>query len=80
MRGLELVGAHGRGRLISGVASGVFPLAYGIVRDEFPAERVATAIGVISVSVGIGTGLAVVLAGFLSRISRTTGCSGSRWP
>ena len=53
------------GRLISGVASGVFPLAYGIIRDEFPAERVATAIGVISVSVGIGTGLAVVLAGFL---------------
>jgi MFS family permease len=53
------------GRLISGVASGVFPLAYGIIRDEFPAERVATAIGVISVSVGIGTGVAVVLAGFL---------------
>lgn len=53
------------GRLISGVASGVFPLSYGIVRDEFPRERVATAIGVISVSVGVGTGVAVVLAGFL---------------
>jgi MFS family permease len=53
------------GRLISGVASGVFPLAYGIVRDEFPRDRVATAIGVISVSVGVGTGVAVVLAGFL---------------
>ncbi len=53
------------GRLISGVASGVFPLSYGIVRDEFPWERVATAIGVISVSVGVGTGIAVVLAGFL---------------
>ncbi len=53
------------GRLVSGVASGVFPLAYGIIRDEFPPARVATAIGVISVSVGIGTGLAVVLAGFL---------------
>ena len=53
------------GRLISGVASGVFPLSYGIVRDEFPHDRVATAIGVISVSVGVGTGVAVVLAGFL---------------
>ena len=53
------------GRLISGVASGVFPLSYGIVRDEFPRDRVATAIGVISVSVGVGTGVAVVLAGFL---------------
>jgi len=53
------------GRLISGVASGVFPLSYGIVRDEFPRERVATAFGVISVSVGVGTGVGVVLAGFL---------------
>jgi MFS family permease len=53
------------GRLISGVAAGLFPLAYGVIRDEFPAHRVATAIGVISVSVGIGTGVAVVLAGFL---------------
>ena len=68
------------GRLISGVASGVFPLSYGIIRDEFPRERVATAIGVISVSVGIGTGVAVVSPAFWSRSSRTTGCSGSRSP
>lgn len=53
------------GRLISRVASGVFPLAYGIIRDEFPERRVASAIGVISVSIGIGTGLGVVLAGIL---------------
>jgi MFS family permease len=53
------------GRLMSGVASGVFPLAYGIIRDEFPRDRVATAIGVISVSVGIGTAVGVVLAGFI---------------
>lgn len=53
------------GRLISGVASGVFPLAYGIIRDEYDHHRVPTAIGVISVSVGIGTGLGVVLAGVI---------------
>lgn len=49
------------GRLISGVASGVFPLSYGIVRDEFPQARVATAIGVISVSVGVGTGMCATI-------------------
>ncbi len=53
------------GRFLAGAASGVFPLAYGIIRDEFAGERVATAIGVISVSVGIGTGLGVVLSGFI---------------
>ncbi|MFA4929568.1 MAG: MFS transporter, partial [Patulibacter sp.] len=28
-------------RLIQGVAGGVFPLAFGIIRDEFPREKVA---------------------------------------
>ena len=31
------------GRVVQGVAGGVFPLAFGIVRDTFPPERVATA-------------------------------------
>ena len=56
------------GRLLAGVASGVFPLAYGIIRDEFDGERVATAIGVISVSVGIGTGAGVVLSGYILEV------------
>ena len=29
------------GRVIQGVAGGVFPLAFGIIRDTFPPERVA---------------------------------------
>ena len=35
-------------RAIQGVAGAIFPLAFGIIRDEFPRERVATAIGLIS--------------------------------
>src|SRR4051794_1114784 len=31
------------GRVVQGVAGGVFPLAIGIIRDEFPRERVAGA-------------------------------------
>jgi Major Facilitator Superfamily len=33
------------GRVVQGAAGGVFPLAFGIIRDEFPRERVAGAIG-----------------------------------
>lgn len=53
------------GRLVSGAASGVFPLAYGIISDEFHPGQVSTAIGAISASLGIGTGVAIVAAGFL---------------
>src|SRR5689334_12948679 len=36
------------GRVVQGAAGGVFPLAIGIIRDEFPRERVAGAIGIMS--------------------------------
>jgi EmrB/QacA subfamily drug resistance transporter len=51
------------GRVVQGAAGGVFPLAIGIIRDEFPRERVAGAIGVISALAGVGGGLGIVLAG-----------------
>jgi MFS family permease len=48
---------------VQGAAGGIFPLAFGIIRDEFPAERVAGAIGVMSALLGVGGGAGVVLAG-----------------
>ena len=51
------------GRVVQGAAGGVFPLAFGIIRDEFPRERVAGAIGVMSALLGVGGGAGVVLAG-----------------
>src|SRR5260370_3389379 len=51
------------GRVIQGAAGGIFPLAIGIIRDEFPRERVASAIGLMSALLGVGGGLRVVLAG-----------------
>jgi len=53
------------GRVIEGVGGGVFPLAFGIIRDEFPRERVAGSIGLISAILGIGGGAGIVLAGVL---------------
>ncbi len=41
----------------------MFPLAFGIIRDEFPRERVAGGIALISGLLGIGGGLGIVLAG-----------------
>src|SRR6185295_3913191 len=51
------------GRIVQGAGGGVFPLAFGIIRDEFPRERVAGGIGLISGLLGIGGGLGIVLAG-----------------
>ena len=47
-------------RVIQGVAGGIFPLAFGIVRDEFPRERVAGSIGFLSATLGIGAGVGIV--------------------
>ena len=51
------------GRVAQGAAGGVFPLAFGIIRDEFPRDRVAGAVGVMSALAGFGGGAGVVLAG-----------------
>jgi MFS family permease len=51
------------GRVIQGVAGGVFPLSFGVIRDTFPRDRVAGSIGLLSASFGIGGGIGLPLAG-----------------
>ncbi|MEA2480282.1 MAG: hypothetical protein QOJ07_2204 [Thermoleophilaceae bacterium] len=53
------------GRVIQGAGGGIFPLCFGIVRDEFPRDRVRSSIGLISATAGIGGGLGLVLGGLL---------------
>ncbi len=50
-------------RVIQGAGGGVLPLTFGIVRDEFPHEKVAGAIGTASALLAVGGGLGLVLAG-----------------
>jgi EmrB/QacA subfamily drug resistance transporter len=50
-------------RVIQGSGGAIFPLAFGIIRDEFPRERAAQGIALISAILGIGGGLGIVLAG-----------------
>jgi MFS family permease len=59
---LEVVVA---GRVLQGVGGGIFPLCFGIIRDEFPRDRVGQSIGLISATLGIGGGLGLVIGGLL---------------
>ena len=52
-------------RALQGAAGAIFPLAFGIVRDEFPPERVGVALGFLSATFGVGAGLGLVLSGVI---------------
>ena len=53
------------GRVIQGAGGGIFPLAFGIVRDEFPRDKVAGSIGMLSSILGVGGGIGIVLGGLI---------------
>ncbi len=78
------------GRFIQGASGGIFPLAFGIVRDEFPREKVAGSIGLLSAILGAGAGAGIVLSGvivehlnyhwlFWIPLAATTVAAGATW-
>jgi MFS family permease len=54
------------GRVLQGFGGGIFPLCFGIIRDEFPRERVAGSIGLISAIFGIGGGAGLIAGGLIA--------------
>ena len=60
---LEVVVA---GRVLQGAGGGIFPLCFGIIRDEFPREKVGSSIGLISATFGIGGGAGLILGGLIT--------------
>jgi len=52
-------------RFAQGIGAAVFPLAFAIIRDEFPPERVGFAVGTVSSAFGIGGGVGLVLGGLM---------------
>ena len=54
------------GRVLQGLGGGIFPLCFGIIRDEFPREKVASSIGLISAIFGIGGGAGLVGGGLIA--------------
>jgi len=52
------------GRALQGAAGGLFPLAFGIIRDELPRERIASGISALTATISLGAA-GVVLPGLL---------------
>ncbi|MFI5429453.1 MFS transporter [Aeromicrobium sp. UC242_57] len=50
-------------RVIQGAGGGVLPLAFGVIRDEFPVAKVGGAVSIISSLLAVGFGAGIVLAG-----------------
>jgi EmrB/QacA subfamily drug resistance transporter len=52
-------------RALAGAGGAVFPLSFGIIRDEFPPEKVKVGIGLLSAVFGVGGGFGIVLSGLI---------------
>lgn len=50
-------------RVVQGAGGAIVPLSFGILRDELPAHRVPSALGVVAALQGIGASAGLVLAG-----------------
>jgi EmrB/QacA subfamily drug resistance transporter len=50
-------------RAIQGIGGAVLPLSFGIIRDEFPAGKVTSGVGIIAAMTAVGGGAGIVLAG-----------------
>jgi MFS family permease len=55
-------------RVLQGVGGALFPLAFGLLRDVMPRERLTGAIGATSAIIGIGGAAGSVLAGPLAEL------------
>jgi MFS family permease len=54
------------GRVLQGASFGLFPLAIGILREEFPPQRLTGAMAITSSTLGFGGGVALVATGLLT--------------
>ena len=54
------------GRALQGVSSAMIPLAIGMIRDAFPRERITTAIGVVSATMGVGGSAGMIVTGLIA--------------
>lgn len=64
-----LIGA----RVVQGAGGGAVPLCFGIIRDEFPEEKIAGAVGFTASVVAVGGGVGVVVAGPILDVLGYTG-------
>jgi MFS family permease len=55
------------GRALQGISSALIPLSIGVIRDTFPRDRVASGIGVVSATLGVGGGLGLLVTGLIAQ-------------
>jgi MFS family permease len=55
------------GRALQGMSSALIPLAIGVIRDTFPRDRVASGIGLVSATLGVGGGLGLLITGIIAQ-------------
>lgn len=60
-------------RILQGVGGGAVPLCFGIIRDEFPEQNIAGAVGFTASVVAVGGGVGVVVAGPILDVFAYTG-------
>ncbi|MFF4402807.1 MFS transporter [Streptomyces sp. NPDC001480] len=56
-------------RVLQGISAAMIPLAIGAVRDLLPPEKMASGIGILSATMGIGVGLGFLLSGVIAEYS-----------
>ena len=54
-------------RAIQGVGLAMFPLAFALIRDEFPREKVPTATGIISAMFAVGATIGFIGGGYITQ-------------
>jgi MFS family permease len=54
------------GRALQGTSAALIPLAIGTIRDNFPRERITTAIGVVSATMGFGGSVGMLVTGVIA--------------
>jgi MFS family permease len=53
-------------RALQGLGLAMFPLAYTIIRDEFPPEKVAMGTCIVSAMFGVGTAIGLVAGAWIT--------------
>jgi MFS family permease len=59
------------GRALQGTAAAVIPLGIGIIRDTFPRERIMSAIGIVSATMGVGGSAGMLVTGVVADHTRS---------
>ncbi|HEY3421081.1 MAG TPA: MFS transporter [Methanomassiliicoccales archaeon] len=55
-------------RGVQGIGMGMFPLAFGIIRDTFPKDKIPTAIGTVSAMFSVGVSLGLLGGGYITSV------------